>query len=79
MTCWLPADGEYAGFGSVDVSRAMKAGLGFRPLKSTIEDTLEWWSTQPENPEGPRTELRAGIAPEKEEKVLAAWHARETE
>ena len=25
MTCWIPAEGEYAGFGSVDVSRALGA------------------------------------------------------
>ena len=44
-------------------------------LDKTIADTLEWWKTQPENPEGPRTELRAGIAPEKEASVLEAWHS----
>jgi 2'-hydroxyisoflavone reductase len=77
MPCWLPPEGEYAGFGSVDVSRAMEAGLTFRALDKTVADTLEWWKLQPENPEGPRTELRAGIAPEKEASVLEAWHARE--
>jgi 2'-hydroxyisoflavone reductase len=76
MTCWIPAEGEYAGFGSVDVSRALGAGMKLRPLRSTVVDTLEWWRTQPENPDGPRTELRAGLAPEKEQKVLAAWHER---
>jgi len=79
MPCWIPPEGEYAGFGSVDVSRAMAAGLSFRPLSDTIHDTLEWWKVQPENPEGPRTELRAGIDPEKEAKVLAAWHGREAD
>ena len=78
MPCWLPPEGEYAGFGSVDVSRAIAAGLTFRPLADTIRDTLEWWKIQPENPDGPRSELRAGIAAEKEAAVLAAWHARES-
>lgn len=77
MTCWVPAEGEYAGFGSIDISRALDAGMKLRPLKKTIADTLEWWKAQPENPEGPRTDLRAGLAPEKEAEVLAAWHARE--
>lgn len=76
MPCWIPPEGEYAGFGSVDVSRAIAAGLEFRSLDHTIRDTLEWWRVQPENPDGPRTELRAGIAPEKEAEVLEAWHAR---
>ncbi len=77
MPCWIPPEGEYAGFGSIDVSRAIAAGLTFRPLADTIRDTLEWWKIQPENPDGPRSELRAGIAGEKEAAVLATWHARE--
>ena len=77
MPCWIPPEGEYAGFGSVDVSRAIAAGLVFRPLEDTIRDTLEWWKVQPENPDGPRSDLRAGIDAEKEAAVLAAWHARE--
>lgn len=76
MPCWIAPEGEYAGFGSLDVARAIGAGLSFRPLANTIRDTLEWWAIQPENADGPRTELRAGIAPEKEAAVLAAWHER---
>lgn len=76
MPCWLPAEGEYAGFGTIDVSRAVAAGLKFRPLEATIADTLEWWKIQPESADGPRTELRSGLAPEKEAAVLEAWHAR---
>lgn len=77
MPVWMPAEGDYAGFDQIDVSRAMAKGLTFRPLSDTVRDTLDWWKTMPELEEGPRTELRAGIAPEKEERVLAAWHARE--
>ena len=78
MPVWLPAQGEYAGFGTVEVRRAMAKGLHFRPLEKTVSDTLDWWRTQPESAEGPRSALRAGIAPDKEQKVLAAWHARST-
>lgn len=77
MPVWMPAEGDYAGFDQIDVSRAMAKGLAFRPLELTVRDTLDWWKTMPELEEGPRTELRAGIAPEKEAQVLAAWHARE--
>jgi 2'-hydroxyisoflavone reductase len=61
-----------AGFSSYDVSKALAAGLSFRPLAETTRDTLAWWKSRPEEE---RT-LRAGLDPEKEAEVLAAWHAR---
>ncbi len=39
----LPGTGEYAGFHSRDVSRAIKAGLKFRPAQETCEAILKWW------------------------------------
>ena len=60
-----------AGFSSFDNSRAVAAGLEFRPLAMTAKDTLDWWATLPEE----RTASpRAGLDPEKEKRVLAAWH-----
>jgi 2'-hydroxyisoflavone reductase len=71
MPAWLPGTGESAGAGRTVVARAVAAGLTFRPPLDTVRDTLAWWKTQP--PE--RTvKLRAGIAPERESQVLAAWH-----
>lgn len=74
MPVWVPPDEpEQAGFGRLDISRAREAGLTFRPVEETIRDTLQWWKTLPEE----RTKtLRAGIAPEREAEVLAAWHGR---
>jgi nucleoside-diphosphate-sugar epimerase len=76
MTCWVPEEGEFAGLGDVDVRRALERGMTIRPLAQTVASTLDWWNTQPESTEGPRTELRAGLDPEKEAEVLAAWHTR---
>lgn len=73
MTAWLPAEGETAGFGLFDNSRAVAAGLTYRPLAVTARETLDWWKTLPEER---RQSPRAGLAPEKETEVLAAWHAR---
>lgn len=73
MPIWVPADGEYAGFGRISTAKAMAAGLGQRPLATTVGDTLNWWREQPAER---RQELRAGIAPEKEAAVLRAWHQR---
>lgn len=77
LPCWAPLDGDYGGLGDVVVDRALEKGLHIRPVEETVASTLEWWKTQPVRQEGPRTELRAGLDPEKEARVLAAWHARE--
>lgn len=73
MTAWVPPRGESAGFCRFDNSRAVAAGLKYRPLASTASDTLDWWMTLPEER---RASPRAGLAAEKEKEVLAAWHAR---
>jgi nucleoside-diphosphate-sugar epimerase len=41
LPLWLPGD-EYAGLMRADVSRAIAAGLTFRPLEETARDTLAW-------------------------------------
>jgi 2'-hydroxyisoflavone reductase len=75
MPCWLPGEGEYAGFGWRNIDKAVAAGLVFRPLSETVEDTLQWYDSLDEDR---RTGLlsRAGIPAEKETEVLNAWHAR---
>jgi len=73
VTVWVPPVGEYAGFSSSSIARAKAAGLAFRPLATTAVDTLAYWSSLPEER---RAQPRAGLAPEKERAVLAAWHAR---
>ncbi|MGH9886549.1 MAG: NAD-dependent epimerase/dehydratase family protein, partial [bacterium] len=74
MPLWIPNQGEYAGFGTLDNRKAVKAGLTFRPIGETAKDTLAWLETLP--PEE-RTKARtSGIKPDKEAKVLALWKAR---
>ncbi len=41
LPLWLPGE-EYAGLLRADVSRAVAAGLAFRPLEDTARDTLAW-------------------------------------
>jgi 2'-hydroxyisoflavone reductase len=41
LPLWLPGD-EHAGLLQADVSRAIAAGLTFRPLEETARDTLAW-------------------------------------
>lgn len=41
LPLWAPGDG-FAGFMRADVTRAVAAGLSFRPLEQTALDTLAW-------------------------------------
>ncbi|MFK7958800.1 MAG: NAD-dependent epimerase/dehydratase family protein [Lysobacterales bacterium] len=70
MPAWVPADGDYAGFGQISTERAIQAGLSIRPLDQTVADTLDWFD------ESGRKNLRAGIEAEREAAVLKAWHQR---
>jgi len=77
MPVWVPNSKEYAGFSTRNNARAVKAGLTFRPLAVTAEDTLAWHKTRPEAEQKATAEgTIAGIAPAKEAEVLAAWKAK---
>jgi 2'-hydroxyisoflavone reductase len=73
LPVWMPPRGDSAGWARMDCSKAIGAGLTFRPLADTAQATLEYYHKQ--TPERQAT-LRAGLAPEKEQEVLAAWKAR---
>ena len=65
MPVWLPSLGDEAGVSRVDISKAINAGLTFRPLEETIRDTLEWAKTRP-----PDHSWRAGLAINREQELL---------
>jgi 2'-hydroxyisoflavone reductase len=66
MPVWVPDTEEDAGFSRIDVSRAIGAGLTFRPLEETIRDTIAWAETRPND-----HEWRAGLNSDKERILLA--------
>jgi 2'-hydroxyisoflavone reductase len=72
MPVWVPGEGESAGFSRHRNDRALAAGLSFRPLAETVAATLAWFDAQPDER---KASLRAGIKPEREAEVLAAWRA----
>jgi len=74
MTVWVPPVGEYAGFSTSNIDRAIEAGLTFRPLADTTVATVDYWTSLSEERRG---KAKAGCPPELEEKVLTAWHNRE--
>ena len=62
---WIP-EGEDAMIRAVDISRAIDAGLTFRPLDETVDATLQWDRTRPQN-----EPLKAGLSEEREAAALA--------
>ena len=72
LPVWVPGQGDSAGFARRDIGRALRAGLTFRPLPTTSADTLAWFRGQPAERQA---KLRAGLAPEREAELLAAWKA----
>jgi 2'-hydroxyisoflavone reductase len=73
LPVWVPPTGPSAGFAIRDIRRALAKGLTFRPLAVTAKDTLNFYNSEPEDR---KSKLRAGLAPEAERRILAAWRAR---
>lgn len=73
MPVWIPAQGEYAGFGRISSAKAQAAGLRYRPLPDTVRDTLAYWRGLPAER---RAKPKAGLSAAREAEVLAAWHAQ---
>jgi len=70
MPVWVPDNEENQGFSRVDISKAIKAGLKFRPLEDTVRDTIDWANTRPAD-----HAWRAGLKPEREQELLKLLNA----
>ena len=70
MTTWFSSATDAGVLSETDNRRAVAAGLTFRPLATTTVDTLAWFRAEPAERQA---QLRAGIAPDKERRVLEAW------
>jgi 2'-hydroxyisoflavone reductase len=66
LPLWIPA-GEMGAMMEADISRAVAAGLTFRPITETVRATLEWDTARPQ---AERDEPKAGLARERERELL---------
>ncbi|TWT23575.1 NAD-dependent epimerase/dehydratase family protein [Luteimonas marina] len=66
-------DAIYGGYGAVSNTRAIEAGLSFRPLATTVADLLAWFRSLPAERQA---KLGAGPSREQEAALLKAWHAQ---
>lgn len=72
LPVWLPErDPELTGASKTSNHKAIARGLTFRPTAETAKDTLAWFRTLPADRQA---KLHAGLTPEREQAVLAAWH-----
>jgi nucleoside-diphosphate-sugar epimerase len=67
MPVWA---GDELGLARTKIDRALAKGLTFRPVAETARDTLAWFKSLPQDRQ---SKLRAGLTPEREAGVLAAW------
>lgn len=70
MPVWVPDNEENQGFSRVDISRAIKAGLKFRPLQDTVRDTIAWANTRPLD-----QAWKAGLTTQREAELLISMKA----
>ena len=71
MPVWT---GDESGMARTSISRALAKGLTFRSLADTASEALAWFKSQPQ---GRQSHLKAGLTPEHEAEVLAAWHKQQ--
>ncbi len=71
MPLWIPSS-ENSALSKTSIRRALDAGLTFRPLTTTIQDTLVWAMTRPVD-----IQWRAGMRRERERALLDTWRQRQ--
>lgn len=81
MPLWIPPAEGYEGFHQVDCSRAIAAGLTFRPLADTVAATLKWHkANRPADYQfgvpDERGRTRPGLSADREAELLKRWHNR---
>jgi 2'-hydroxyisoflavone reductase len=70
MPVWT---GKDSGLALTKIDKALAKGLTFRPLAETARDTLAWFKSLPQDRQ---SKMKAGLTPEREAEVLAAWKKR---
>ena len=76
MPVWIPPQSEEGALGRTSIKKALAKGLTFRPLEVTARDTVSWFKSQPADRQAT---LHAGLTPEREAEVLAAWKKKQSE
>lgn len=70
LAFWQPPRGRYLNYGRMVNTRAIAAGMTFRPLAVMAKDTLDWHRTRSE---AEQVTLRTGLSRDREAQLLAKW------
>src|SRR5579872_343422 len=71
LPLWIPERDGGENFLTEDSSKAVAAGLTFRPVEAAAADTLAWARTRPHG-----HEWKAGMRRERERELLTMWSSR---
>jgi len=71
LPLWIPRNTGSDGLFQINIDRARRSGLAFRPLEETIGALLQWTASLPAD----RTP-RAGMSAARERELLALWDER---
>lgn len=66
MPLWVPE--EYRAFDAFSAAKAIHAGLTYRPIDTTVRDTLTWHATRSAD-----YQWRAGLTSQRESQLLKKW------
>jgi 2'-hydroxyisoflavone reductase len=75
MVPWVMPRGNSLGHTRVNYDKAVANGLTYRPLATTVRDTLDWWESPAVSPER-RAEPRFVLTPEREAEIISEWLSR---
>lgn len=78
LPIWTAPGSDFGGFGAVSNTKAVAAGLRFRPLRDTVRTTWEWWNGIADGAKAAMWNAQRTGRPtaEREAEVVAAWLAR---
>ena len=68
---WIPQGSPMKGLARVSSKRGMAKGLKFRPVSSTVKDTLAWFQAEPAE-----RQAKLNLNLERDAKILEAWKKR---
>ena len=69
LPLWVPSpDPSFTGFYNININKALKEDLSFRPLSQTVSDTLAWLKTRP-----PIKKLKVGMDIARETELLIKY------
>ncbi|MEX0907251.1 MAG: NAD-dependent epimerase/dehydratase family protein [Gemmatimonadota bacterium] len=75
MVPWVMPRGNSLGHTRINYDRAVANGLTYRPLATTVRDTLDWWDSDAVTAER-RASPNFVLTPEREAEIIAAWRSR---